>query len=97
MNENLLPNITLVSKIYENGFQAAKASENLLALFFLEGHCPFNYRKEKDQNIMAVIGDLPTQNTIQMANILNTYKIPQVGTLAHTNVQEEKDNGKGGS
>ncbi|KAG8140699.1 hypothetical protein E2320_003366, partial [Naja naja] len=31
----------------------------------------------KDQNIMGIIGDLPSQNTIQMANILNAYKIPQ--------------------
>ncbi|XP_032092205.1 vomeronasal type-2 receptor 26-like [Thamnophis elegans] len=78
MNEVLLPNITLVSKIHENGFQAMKASQNLLDLFFLENWCPFNYRKGKDQNIMAVIGDLPSQNTIQIANILNTYKIPQL-------------------
>ncbi|XP_070584685.1 vomeronasal type-2 receptor 26-like [Erythrolamprus reginae] len=77
-NENLLPNITLVSKIYENGFQTVKASESLLTLFFVEGRCQLNYRKEKDQNIMAVIGDLPSQNTIQMANILNAYKIPQL-------------------
>ncbi|XP_070584683.1 vomeronasal type-2 receptor 26-like [Erythrolamprus reginae] len=77
-NENLLPNITLVSKIYENGFQTAKASENLLSLFFIEGRCQLNFRKAKDQNIMAVIGDLPSHNTIQMANILNAYKIPQL-------------------
>ncbi|KAK9397689.1 type-2 vomeronasal receptor [Crotalus adamanteus] len=77
-NENLLPNITLVSKVYDNGFQALKASENLLTLFFVEGHCPLNYRRGKEQNIMAVIGDLPSQNTIQMANILNAYKIPQL-------------------
>ncbi|KAG6472982.1 type-2 vomeronasal receptor [Crotalus adamanteus] len=78
MNENLLPNITLVSKVYDNGFQALKASENLLTLFFVEGRCPLNYRRGKEQNIMAVIGDLPSQNTIQMANILNAYKIPQL-------------------
>ncbi|XP_032092186.1 vomeronasal type-2 receptor 26-like [Thamnophis elegans] len=78
MNEDLLPNITLVSKIHDNGFQAMKASQNLLDLFFLESWCPFNYRKGKDQNIMAVIGDLPSQNTIQIANILNAYKIPQL-------------------
>uniref|UniRef100_A0A8C6XB58 G-protein coupled receptors family 3 profile domain-containing protein n=1 Tax=Naja naja TaxID=35670 RepID=A0A8C6XB58_NAJNA len=79
MNENLLPNITLVPKIYENGFQAVKASESILSLLFVESRCPFNYRKGKDQNIMGIIGDLPSQNTIQIANILNAYKIPQVG------------------
>ncbi|XP_032092189.1 vomeronasal type-2 receptor 26-like [Thamnophis elegans] len=78
MNEDLLPNITLVSKIHDNGFQAMKASENLLDFLFLGSYCPFNYRKGKDQNIMAVIGDLPSQNTIQIANILNAYKIPQL-------------------
>ncbi|XP_060546902.1 vomeronasal type-2 receptor 26-like [Pantherophis guttatus] len=77
-NENLLPNITLVSKIYENGFQAMKASESLFTLFFVEDRCQLNYRKGKEQNIMAVIGDLPSQNTIQVANTLNAYKIPQL-------------------
>ncbi|XP_063158590.1 vomeronasal type-2 receptor 26-like [Candoia aspera] len=78
MNENLLPNITLGSKVYENAFNPQKASEYLLGLLFLEQSCPPNYNSVKDQKLMAVIGDLPSPNTIQMANILNAYKIPQL-------------------
>lgn len=78
MNENLLSNITLGSEVYESAFNSLKASGYLLELLFMKQSCPANYNSVKDQKLMAVIGDLPSPSTIQIANIRNACKIPQV-------------------
>ncbi|XP_025030015.1 vomeronasal type-2 receptor 26-like [Python bivittatus] len=78
VNENLLPNTTLGSQIYENAFNPLKACGNLLTLLFMGQNCLPNYNSVKDQKLMAAVGDLNFQNSIQMANIINAYKIPQL-------------------
>ncbi|XP_042329742.1 vomeronasal type-2 receptor 26-like [Sceloporus undulatus] len=77
-NEKLLPNITLGSKIYDNVFNPKRAFGATLDLLFTGQGRKTNYKCDTEKNLMAVIGGLTSENSIQMANILNTYKIPQL-------------------
>ncbi|XP_044289024.1 vomeronasal type-2 receptor 26-like, partial [Varanus komodoensis] len=74
----LLPNTTLGSKIYDNAFNSRKACVNTLDLLFTMRRDPPNYNCVRKDKLMAVIGGLTSPNSIQMAVVLNTYKIPQV-------------------
>ncbi|XP_042329736.1 vomeronasal type-2 receptor 26-like [Sceloporus undulatus] len=77
-NAKLLPNVTFGFKIYDNLFNSRQACWNTMDFLFLGKGNPLNYNCAKVDNIMAVIGGLTSENSIQMANILTTYKIPQL-------------------
>ncbi|XP_042329771.1 vomeronasal type-2 receptor 26-like [Sceloporus undulatus] len=77
-NARLLPNITLGSQIYENAFSPLIASWATLDLLFTSEGNPMNYLCKREKKLMAIIGGLTSYNSIQMANILNAYKIPQL-------------------
>lgn len=77
-NAKFLSNITLGSTFYENAFNPLLTCWNTLALLFMGQRNPPNYHCNGEERLVAVIGGLTSQNSIQMANILNTYKIPQV-------------------
>nr|XP_016850852.1 PREDICTED: vomeronasal type-2 receptor 26 [Anolis carolinensis] len=77
-NDKLLPNITLGSEIYDNIFSAMKATGNTLHLLFTAQRDPFNYNCFQRQKVMAIIGDINSETSIQVSNILNIYKIPQL-------------------
>uniref|UniRef100_A0ABM5EIQ8 Vomeronasal type-2 receptor 26-like isoform X1 n=1 Tax=Pogona vitticeps TaxID=103695 RepID=A0ABM5EIQ8_9SAUR len=77
-NDDLLPNITLGYKIYDNSFDSWTATLNTLFLLFREKGNPLNYNCGKTKKVPAVIGGLTSQNSMQMAHILNIYNIPQV-------------------
>ncbi|XP_066486499.1 vomeronasal type-2 receptor 26-like [Tiliqua scincoides] len=74
----LLPNITLKSKIYDSSFNPMLTYWSILNLLFTGQRYPFNYFCDKRKKFMGVIGDLTSQNSIQIANILNTYKTAQL-------------------
>ncbi|KAF7235000.1 Vomeronasal type-2 receptor 26 [Varanus komodoensis] len=74
----LLPNTTLESRIYRNGFYPRQTCDNTLHLLFMEKGDPPNYSCVREDKLMAVVGGLTSQNSIQMANVFNTYKIPQL-------------------
>ncbi|XP_053120231.1 vomeronasal type-2 receptor 26-like [Hemicordylus capensis] len=77
-NAKLLPNTTLGSWIFDNYFNPSMTYLNTLNLVFMgQWHIP-NYNCVRDKKFMAAIGALTSQNSIQMANILNTYKTPQL-------------------
>ncbi|XP_062993056.1 vomeronasal type-2 receptor 26-like [Elgaria multicarinata webbii] len=77
-NAELLPNVTLGSMIYDNAFSAGRAFRVTLDLLFEAQGNPLNYVCGREKRLLAVVGGLTSQNSIQMANILNTYKIPQL-------------------
>ncbi|XP_061447560.1 vomeronasal type-2 receptor 26-like [Rhineura floridana] len=77
-NDNLLPNTTLGSKIYDNAFNPPRVSWTTFDLLFAGQGNPPNYNCDRVEKLMAVIGGLTSENSIQMANILNTYKFPQM-------------------
>nr|XP_020633880.1 vomeronasal type-2 receptor 26-like [Pogona vitticeps] len=76
-NVDLLPNITLGYKIYDNVFDSLRACANSLDLLFLGKGNPPNYNCGRKEKVMAAIGGLTSQNSIQMAHLLNLYNIPQ--------------------
>ena len=77
-NDVLLPNITLSYKIYDNNFDSWIAAHNSMNLLFWEKGNPINYNCEKTEQVLAVVGGLTSQNSMQMAHILSIYNIPQV-------------------
>lgn len=77
-NNHLLPNITLVTDIYDNAFHTMFTYWATLDLLFTGHRDPYNYKCGREQKLMAIIGGLTSQSSTQIASILNTYKIPQV-------------------
>nr|XP_020634575.1 vomeronasal type-2 receptor 26-like [Pogona vitticeps] len=77
-NDELLPNITLGYKIYDNKFDSWRATQTTLHLLFRVNGNPLNYNCEKTEQVLAVVGGLTSQNSMQMAHILSIYNIPQV-------------------
>uniref|UniRef100_A0ABM5GQ59 Vomeronasal type-2 receptor 26-like n=1 Tax=Pogona vitticeps TaxID=103695 RepID=A0ABM5GQ59_9SAUR len=76
-NDKLLPNTSLGSKIYDNTFNLLRTSETTVDLLFTGQGNPPNYKCTWKEKLVAAIGGLTSQNSIQIANILNIYKIPQ--------------------
>ncbi|XP_078234369.1 vomeronasal type-2 receptor 26 [Pogona vitticeps] len=77
-NAQLLPNITLGYKIYDNSFNPRRTCRTTLDLLFMsEGHPP-NYNCGKKEKVVAAIGGLTSENSMQMANIFSIYNIPQL-------------------
>ncbi|XP_054850254.1 vomeronasal type-2 receptor 26-like [Eublepharis macularius] len=75
---NLLPNTTLGSKIFDNAFDQQSTYWNTQQLLFRGEVIHCNYYCDRKQQPMATVGALTSQNTIQMANILTIFKIPQI-------------------
>ncbi|XP_026543869.1 vomeronasal type-2 receptor 26-like [Notechis scutatus] len=73
-------NTTLVLDIYENSFNVREASKHVLDLLFQNRGSAINFNcvQRSKTDFLPIIGDLPTPNSIQMAHILNTYKVPQI-------------------
>lgn len=80
VNENarLLPNVTLGFQGYDNLFSERSTYEDILDLLFSKPHKVSNYKNDRKEYVLAVIGSLTVETTHQMATILGLYKIPQV-------------------
>ncbi|XP_062993004.1 vomeronasal type-2 receptor 26-like [Elgaria multicarinata webbii] len=74
----LLPNSTLGAKIYDNAFNAIRTYWNTLDLLFRGLRNPSTYKCNRREEPMAALGGINSQTSIQMANILNIFKIPQL-------------------
>uniref|UniRef100_A0ABM5EIU5 Vomeronasal type-2 receptor 26-like isoform X2 n=1 Tax=Pogona vitticeps TaxID=103695 RepID=A0ABM5EIU5_9SAUR len=77
-NNKLLPNTTLGSVVADDLFSARRACEATLDLLFKSQGNVLNYSCEKGARLLAVIGALTSPSSIQMANVLSTYKVPQL-------------------
>ncbi|XP_015279024.1 PREDICTED: vomeronasal type-2 receptor 26-like [Gekko japonicus] len=77
-DSKILPNITLQAEIYDNYFDEIITSRSTLDLLFTPPRKVSNYNYVKEEKVLAAIGGLTSQNSIQMSNILNIFKIPQL-------------------
>ncbi|XP_062992998.1 vomeronasal type-2 receptor 26-like [Elgaria multicarinata webbii] len=77
-NDGLLSNTTLGSAVYDNAFNSRRCSWATLDFLFPGQGSHTNYHCVEKKKVMALIGGLTSQNSIQMANILNAYKQPQL-------------------
>ncbi|KAM6449047.1 vomeronasal type-2 receptor 26-like [Liasis olivaceus] len=80
INENpqILPNVTLGFQIYDNYYSGQKTYHaTMLLLYNLKSFVP-NYVCGIQNHLIAVIGGLDAKTSIDIANILNIYKVPQL-------------------
>ncbi|XP_062992886.1 vomeronasal type-2 receptor 26-like [Elgaria multicarinata webbii] len=92
INENpkILPNLTLGFHIYDSYDNARRTYRaTMLLLSALERLVP-NYIYDTRNNLIAVIGGLDTEISLHIANILDIYKIPQVGWLPYLPEEDHK-------
>ncbi|XP_078234898.1 vomeronasal type-2 receptor 26-like [Pogona vitticeps] len=78
----LLPNITLGYKIYDNSFKPWRTLGNTFDLLFMSEELLPNYNCGKTEKVVAAIGGLTSENSMQMANIFSIYNIPQFNNSA---------------
>ncbi|XP_078234365.1 vomeronasal type-2 receptor 26-like [Pogona vitticeps] len=89
-NAQPLPNITLGYKIYDNCFNPWKTCGNTLDLLFMsKRHLP-NYNCGRKEKVVAAIGGLTSENSMQMANIFSIYNIPQLSYGSFNPILSEK-------
>ncbi|XP_061447618.1 vomeronasal type-2 receptor 26-like [Rhineura floridana] len=94
INENpqFLPNHTLGFHIYDSYDDAKKTYHTtMLLLFTLEAFVP-NYICDMQNNLTAVIGGLDSEISLNVATILDIYKIPQL-TYGPAPVMNDKTQG----
>lgn len=80
INENpqILPNITLGIHIYDNYYDTKWTFYSTMILTYaLERFFP-NYNCNMKNKLLAVIGGLDSVTSLDMAILLDIYKIPQV-------------------
>lgn len=77
----LLPNISLGFCIHENTFDSRKTYETTLAVPSSQNRMLPNYKCDQKDNLLAVIGGIDAETSVQMSNVLSSYKVPQVGKL----------------
>nr|XP_034992581.1 vomeronasal type-2 receptor 26-like [Zootoca vivipara] len=77
-NPQILPNVTLGFHIYDSYFNAKwTCHATMLLTSTLETFVP-NYICHIKQNLLAIIGGLDSQTSLQVATILDIYKVPQL-------------------
>lgn len=87
INENptILNNITLGFHIYENYWSPAisyKAMQNLLST--KQRFVP-NYKCDVQRNLVALIWGMDSDDSLKLATIIDSYKIPQVDSVPNSN------------
>uniref|UniRef100_A0A8D2LZ14 G-protein coupled receptors family 3 profile domain-containing protein n=1 Tax=Varanus komodoensis TaxID=61221 RepID=A0A8D2LZ14_VARKO len=78
---HILPNRTLGFRIYDSYDNARRTCQATLRLLSVQERLVPNYACGIHNNLRVVIGALDSHVSLNMANILDIYKIPQVETL----------------
>ncbi|KAK9397375.1 type-2 vomeronasal receptor [Crotalus adamanteus] len=88
-NPQILPNITLGFHIYDNYYNAKMTFHSTMLLTYtLERFFP-NYDCNMQKKLLAVIGGLDSLTSLDMAIVLEIYKIPQL-TYSPAPVMKDK-------
>ncbi|XP_066486301.1 vomeronasal type-2 receptor 26-like [Tiliqua scincoides] len=87
INENpkILPNISLGFHIYDSFTDARVTQQNTLKLLSGWKRMVPNFNCDQQNNLIAVIGGVEPDFSLQMATLLGLYKIPQVLPIAVCN------------
>ncbi|XP_053120336.1 vomeronasal type-2 receptor 26-like [Hemicordylus capensis] len=80
VNENpqLLPNVTLGFRIYDSYLNAKSTYHATMLLISTSEEFVPNYKCDFQNNLIAVIGGLDSETSLQVATALDFYKIPQL-------------------
>lgn len=91
INENptIIPNVSLGFHICDKNFHPQKTFRGTIGLLSTKHKFIPNYKCDVQNHLIAVIGGLVPKITINMATILNSYKIPQVNSV-HKNLDESE-------
>ncbi|XP_066486219.1 vomeronasal type-2 receptor 26-like [Tiliqua scincoides] len=81
-NPNFLENVSLGFHIYDNYFNAKITYQNTLSLLFAQERTLPNFSCHIQNKLIAVIGGLDSETSLNIATILRTYKIPQIAYCA---------------
>ncbi|XP_062994260.1 vomeronasal type-2 receptor 26-like [Elgaria multicarinata webbii] len=87
----LLPNTTLGFRIYQHLGIARVMHANSLSLLSTRGRMIPNYKCDRRNNLLSVIGGLDSQSSREIAYLMGIYKIPQLGYDLFNLVQGEKN------
>ncbi|XP_066486300.1 vomeronasal type-2 receptor 26-like [Tiliqua scincoides] len=84
INENpkILTNISLGFHIYDSFTDARVTQQNTLKLLSGSKRMVPNFNCDQQSNLIAVIGGLDPDFSVQMATLLDLYKIPQIAYCA---------------
>ncbi|XP_033024307.1 vomeronasal type-2 receptor 26-like [Lacerta agilis] len=77
-NPHLLPNLTLGFHIYDSYSNARRTYHATMLLLSSQERFIPNYIREQQKNLIAVIGGVDAQISINVATVLNNYKVPQL-------------------
>ncbi|XP_061447668.1 vomeronasal type-2 receptor 26-like [Rhineura floridana] len=88
-NHQILPNITLGFHIFDN-YGPRWTYHATMELFSTQKKVIPNYEYGIQNNLISVIGDHYSETSVQMANILGIYKVPQL-TYGSSPVMNDKD------
>lgn len=80
-NSELLPNITLGFHIYEEKEYASMVQDASFSLLSTSGQMLPNYKCDRQEKLLSVIGNFDSRLAKDMAFILGIFKIPQVGKI----------------
>nr|XP_034992596.1 vomeronasal type-2 receptor 26-like [Zootoca vivipara] len=80
-NPHLLPNRTLGFHIYDSYFNARRTYHATMLLLSTQERFIPNYICEQEKNLIAVIGAVDAQISIDVATVLNNYKVPQLNNF----------------
>uniref|UniRef100_A0A670K1B4 Vomeronasal type-2 receptor 26-like n=1 Tax=Podarcis muralis TaxID=64176 RepID=A0A670K1B4_PODMU len=80
-NHHILPNITLGFRIYDSMHRVVVTSKLSLDLLSPRHISAPNYKCDRQNNLMAILGTKLTEISFSLASIISMYKIPQVGVF----------------
>ncbi|XP_054850027.1 vomeronasal type-2 receptor 26-like [Eublepharis macularius] len=77
-NHQILPNVTLGFNIYDSYFDAQRTYHATLELLSTQSSFIPNYKCGIQNNLISVIGALYTKTSLNIAEVLGIYKVPQI-------------------
>ncbi|XP_058019527.1 vomeronasal type-2 receptor 26-like [Ahaetulla prasina] len=75
----LLPNITLGFRIYEENHYASMTPDVSLSLLSSRGKLFPNYKCDTEDDLLSVLGGLSSRTSYQMATVFGNFKVSQLG------------------